>query len=285
MRRAAPLLLLLALLAGCGGGAPSAEAPPSLGGGFVEVGATPYAPGKVLKALNGKWKNAESFTYQWQRCTSTLSASCSNISSATSQSYTIVSADEGDRIRVGVTAHNTHGETGPSYSASVGPVETAGSSTLMIGTETVQTESGEGIVSSAVAYQFTPIKTGKVLKVGVYSATAATTAESVVVGIYSNVGERPGALLGVGTTSKPSVTAEWVEATIGTEVAIETSSKYWLVYRPVGGTLEVVLGSTGGPCKEETYEEGGTELPPSWPAEGAKLKTHTFCEAIRGLGH
>jgi len=56
--------------------------------------------GDVLTATNGLWNNSPaSFTYQWKRC----SGSCTNISGATSSTYTLVSGDVGDTIEVAVT--------------------------------------------------------------------------------------------------------------------------------------------------------------------------------------
>jgi hypothetical protein len=61
--------------------------------------------GSVLSSTTGTWTGAPApaFTYQWQRGTST------NISGATSSSYTIVSADAGYTLRCVVTATNSLG--------------------------------------------------------------------------------------------------------------------------------------------------------------------------------
>lgn len=64
-----------------------------------------------LQATDGDWENAPtSFAYQWRRCNSS-GASCSNISSATAASYTLVAADAGSTIRVVVSATNAAGST------------------------------------------------------------------------------------------------------------------------------------------------------------------------------
>lgn len=61
--------------------------------------------GSVLSSTTGTWTGAPAptFTYQWQRGTST------NISGATSSSYTIVSGDGGYTLRCVVTATNSLG--------------------------------------------------------------------------------------------------------------------------------------------------------------------------------
>jgi hypothetical protein len=66
--------------------------------------------GEELTASNGTWSGGvTSFTYQWQRCTS--STTCSNVDGATARTYGVRSADVGDTLRVAVTAHNASGST------------------------------------------------------------------------------------------------------------------------------------------------------------------------------
>jgi hypothetical protein len=67
----------------------------------------------TLKATPGSWLSSSNttFAYQWQRCNSAGSA-CVNISGATKDTYGVVSADVGNRIRVVVVARNTDGATG-----------------------------------------------------------------------------------------------------------------------------------------------------------------------------
>lgn len=72
--------------------------------------------GKQLASSTGAWtvnhdQLSYALAYQWQRCTSALAASCSDISGATSSSHTLVAADSGRFIRVIVTASNADDET------------------------------------------------------------------------------------------------------------------------------------------------------------------------------
>jgi hypothetical protein len=67
--------------------------------------------GQLLTSTAGTWTVLHdplgfTPTYQWQRCTSTATASCSNIGGATSSTYTLVALDYGNRVRVNVTATN-----------------------------------------------------------------------------------------------------------------------------------------------------------------------------------
>lgn len=68
------------------------------------------AAGSVLTAANGTWTNQPtSYTYQWQRCTTSDAASCTDIGGATSSTYTIGAADAGTWLRVNVKAANANG--------------------------------------------------------------------------------------------------------------------------------------------------------------------------------
>jgi len=65
--------------------------------------------GSALLASKGGWINSPtSYAYQWQRC-DTSGGSCVAIAGATGTRYTVVGADVGHRLKVGVTATNTSG--------------------------------------------------------------------------------------------------------------------------------------------------------------------------------
>ena len=76
--------------------------------------------GDTLSASNGSWSNSPtSYAYQWQDCTS--ASSCSNISGATSSTYSPQSSDVAKTVDVVVTATNAGGST-PATSAQTGTV-------------------------------------------------------------------------------------------------------------------------------------------------------------------
>ena len=73
--------------------------------------------GQTLSATTGTWLDYPTgYTYQWQRCGGSPS-SCSNISVATSNSYTLASGDGGYTVRVVVTATNGIGSTSDTSAA------------------------------------------------------------------------------------------------------------------------------------------------------------------------
>lgn len=66
--------------------------------------------GSTLTTTNGTWTSdsALAYSYRWQRCDS-AGAACVDIAGATSQSYVVVTADVGKRLRSIVTASNSSG--------------------------------------------------------------------------------------------------------------------------------------------------------------------------------
>lgn len=73
--------------------------------------------GGVLATDNGTWSPAAtSYTYQWQRDTAG-DLSFSNIASATSSTYTLVGADQDNKVRCVVTAINSGGSTAANSNA------------------------------------------------------------------------------------------------------------------------------------------------------------------------
>jgi hypothetical protein len=77
--------------------------------GLPAITGTP-AVGQTLSASTGVWTEfPTSYTYQWQRCTSSLPSSCSPIGGATASQYVIKAADVGKYLTVEVGAANAGG--------------------------------------------------------------------------------------------------------------------------------------------------------------------------------
>jgi hypothetical protein len=100
-----------------GAAGPSNSSLPTISGNTVE--------GQALTASNGTWSGTTpiSYTHRWRRCDANGS-SCSTISGATSNQYTLVQDDVGRRIRVEVTASNAGGSS-TATSAATGAIEDA----------------------------------------------------------------------------------------------------------------------------------------------------------------
>jgi hypothetical protein len=93
-------------------GAPTNTAAPTITGTIQQ--------GDIVTATNGTWTQGGTASYQWQDCT-TASSGCTNISGATSQTYTPATSDEADYLKVIVTYTNAYGSASAS-SAEAGPV-------------------------------------------------------------------------------------------------------------------------------------------------------------------
>jgi hypothetical protein len=88
--------------------------------------------GQALTTNNGSWTGSpSSYAYQWQDC-NTTGASCTNISGATSSTYTLQASDVGSTIRSLVTATNAGGSTSAN-SAATGAVSSGASSQVHVG--------------------------------------------------------------------------------------------------------------------------------------------------------
>jgi hypothetical protein len=99
--------------------APSVAPTVSTGPSISPVG--PPAVGQSLTGAQGSYPGAESYSYQWLRCTNADPASCTPIGGAISTTYTPTAADAGDYLEFVVTATNSSGSV-LGQATLVGPV-------------------------------------------------------------------------------------------------------------------------------------------------------------------
>lgn len=147
---------------------------------------TGYAvSGQVLTASTGTWTGSPTgYTYQWKRAGS-------NISGATSSTYTLVSGDVGNAITVAVVASNTGGAGSAATSAATSAVAAALSisgtpTTATVGTSYSFTPTIAGGISPYSVADSAPAgQTGKPSPLSVSSSTGAVTGTPTSAGTYT----------------------------------------------------------------------------------------------------
>jgi fibronectin type 3 domain-containing protein len=156
------------------GRAPANTALPTLTGTATE--------GQTLTAGNGTWTGTPpiTYSYQWKRCDS-AGANCTTISGATASTYTLVSADVGNRVRARVTATNSAAAVAAdSYAVFVGiaPTNTAiptVTGTVQVGRALTATDgSWSGTPTPAYDYQWQRCNALGSSCVAISGATAST---------------------------------------------------------------------------------------------------------------
>ncbi len=130
------IALVIVMLVGAGTAAAASTAPrntvrPTISGTARQ--------GEMLTADPGTWSGTQpiTFAYQWRRCDAN-GGNCSNIIGATAKTYSLTSADVGNRLRVRVRASNDAGaRTATSLSSAVVAAPTPRSVSLSISQSTV----------------------------------------------------------------------------------------------------------------------------------------------------
>jgi hypothetical protein len=111
-------LAVAAVSSGQASAAPSNTSLPSISGSARD--------GSLLRASHGGWSGSPTgYAFQWLRCDASA-GNCAAIGGATSQTYTVQTADVGNTLRVQVTATNSSG-SGVAVSRPTGTVRPTGS--------------------------------------------------------------------------------------------------------------------------------------------------------------
>ena len=85
---------------------------------------TPITGSTLTSAVAFSGTPTPTLTYVWQRCTSALATTCSEIAGETNATYVVTTADEGSFLRTVVTATNTEAPSGVVGTSAVVPVTT-----------------------------------------------------------------------------------------------------------------------------------------------------------------
>ena len=154
---------------------------PTMSGTFTEnqqitVDASPLT-GNDEDGMTGS-----SYTYQWQRCTSTSTSSCSDISGATSTTYTVAQSDTGKFLRVGVSYTDDYSTAETVYSVlssqvgNVNDAPEAGADQTGAITEDASTNTATGTVDASDQDPNTSLTYTASSTSGTYGSFAVTSA-------------------------------------------------------------------------------------------------------------
>ena len=144
------------------------------------------------------------------------------------------------------------------------PAQVVGGSTVL-GDPNVESSDDAELAGTAVAFQTKAASSGQASTLKVY-LTSLSTATTFSVGIYSDAGGRPGALLGQGSGT---VSSGWSAVSLATPVTIAKGASYWIaVLGPKGGGVLAYRDSRGGGASAESSQSSLTSLPGTW-ASGA----------------
>ncbi len=230
--------------------------------------------GSTLTALNGSWSGSPppTFSYEWQSC-DVGGTGCTPIAGATDQSYVVQAVDEGNMIRVQVTATNASG----SATATSDPTPVVQSSAPPSG-GTFGTTAVGGLTHRLggnyleVSGPYTLASSSPVSKLTAYleGGGSATGMRAV---IYADDGnKRPGAVVAASqpVTVASGATAAWVDFLLP-DVPTLPAGTYWLglwsAKTSAIGSYDIVAG--GGFYAPATYS--ATASPPaSWPGGGSR---------------
>ena len=262
-------------------GRPENTTPPAISGTARD--------GQTLSGSTGAWTGypSPSYSYQWQRCNSS-GESCTNISGATSTTYSLGHGDVGTTLRIKVTASNSGGSASSTSEASGVVAALAPSNTerpTVTGTakdgETLSASTGEwaGTPSLTYTYQWQTCDSLGEACMDVSGATSSTyvlghgdvgTTLRVVVKAANSVGSTSATseatavvvALAPSGTAAPSISGEAVEdqtlsASMGTwEGTPSISYAYqWQRCNSSGGSCGNISGATGS-----TYVLGHSDV-------------------------
>jgi outer membrane protein assembly factor BamB len=133
--------------------------------------------------------------------------------------------------------------------------------TVLLGDQAIEPKPDGESTGRAEAFQATGAIAGTLSQVSLY-LDASSTATKVTVGVYSDAGGHPGALLGQGSTTSPHSGA-WNAIPVSGG-AVRAGTPYWIaVLGPQSGSLRF-RDRSGGCSSEESAQTTLTALPATW---------------------
>lgn len=134
---------------------------------------------------------------------------------------------------------------------------------VVLGTQTVSASLDENAAGSAEAFGATATGSGPVGSLSVY-IDSTSKATSAIIGLYSDSGGKPGALLTQGTISSP--TAGWNTVTVS-GATVTAGTPYWItLLAPSGAGTVVFRDAASGSLSENSSQSNLTALPATWSA-------------------
>ena len=131
----------------------------------------------------------------------------------------------------------------------------------LLGNSAVGPRRNSVVAGRTRAFRFRAIAPGLVAEAHVY-VDRGSTASSLIVGLYSNVGDRPGTLLSTGSIDFP-IGGAWNSVRLG-GVTLHGGKAYWLAVLGEGGVLRY-RGRRQGSCLSQTSSQANAaSLPTSW---------------------
>ena len=186
--------------------------------------------GQQLSAGIGTWSGSPTgYAYQWRRC-DTSGAGCTDIAGATGSIYTLIAADVGSTVRVGVAAANANGST-PATSTQTTVVQSnvAGTTLGRTSIGALKATGGSGYVAVSGPYSLGAAAT--LTKLSGYIAGGGSPLQLRAVVYADNGSGRPGALVTAGSqvTVSAGAAAGWVDLPVAGAPSLD-AGEYWLGY-------------------------------------------------------
>jgi outer membrane protein assembly factor BamB len=133
---------------------------------------------------------------------------------------------------------------------------------VLLGNQTILSKVDQNAAGQAEAFRTTAVSAGTLSQVSVYIDSGAT-ATSVIMGIYTDTGGKPGTLISQGTLASP-VKGAWNSVAMST-ATITNATTYWVaILGPAGGGLAKFRDRRAGGAAETSASTSLTTLPLTW---------------------